>query len=69
MSADVSEEYIASIIKVEEQAKQETSMRQVVRRICGDGGEISFENLVDFQRTTRHYIPEDRTSLNHRCAN
>jgi hypothetical protein len=27
------------------------------------------ETSVDFQRTTRRYIPEDRTLHNHRCEN
>jgi hypothetical protein len=45
LKADVSEEHVASIFKSEEQAKQESSMK------------IS----ADFQRTTRRYIPEDRT--------
>jgi hypothetical protein len=30
---------------------------------------FSCEKSVDFQRTTRHYIPEDRTLHNHRCKN
>jgi hypothetical protein len=29
----------------------------------------SFENLVDFQRATQRYVPEDRTLHNHRCEN
>jgi hypothetical protein len=29
----------------------------------------SSETSVDFQRTTRRYIPEDGTRLNHRCEN
>jgi hypothetical protein len=29
----------------------------------------SSEALVDFQRSTRRYIPEDRTLRNHRCEN
>jgi hypothetical protein len=29
----------------------------------------SFETSVDFQRTTRRYIPEDKTHHNHRCDN
>jgi hypothetical protein len=29
----------------------------------------SSETLVDFQRTTRRYIPEDGTFYNHRCEN
>jgi hypothetical protein len=27
----------------------------------------SYETLVDFQRTTLHYIPEDGTLHDHRC--
>jgi hypothetical protein len=27
------------------------------------------EPSVDFQRTTRHYIPDDRTLHNHNCGN
>jgi hypothetical protein len=30
---------------------------------------FSFETSVDFQRTTRRNIPEDRTLQNHRCEN
>jgi hypothetical protein len=29
----------------------------------------SYENSVDFQRTTRRYIQEDGTFRNHRCQN
>jgi hypothetical protein len=29
----------------------------------------TYETTVDFQRTTRPYIPEDRTLHNHRCEN
>jgi hypothetical protein len=29
----------------------------------------SSETLVDFHRTTWHYIPEDNTLDNHRCEN
>jgi hypothetical protein len=29
----------------------------------------SSETSIDFQRTTRHYIPEDRTLHNHSCRN
>jgi hypothetical protein len=29
----------------------------------------SSQTSVDFQRTTRRYIPEDRTLHNHRCEN
>jgi hypothetical protein len=30
---------------------------------------IPSEKVINFQRTTRRYIPEDRTLLNHRCQN
>jgi hypothetical protein len=30
---------------------------------------FSSKTPVDFQRTTRRYIPEDRTLHNHRCEN
>jgi hypothetical protein len=32
-------------------------------------GTCSSEKSVDFQQTTRRYIPEDRTLHNHRCEN
>jgi hypothetical protein len=32
-------------------------------------GRWQAETSVDFQRTTRRYIPEDRTFHNHRCGN
>jgi hypothetical protein len=52
--------------RIEEYAKQETSMKQSEQSLaysltlkmearCFSG------TLVDFQRTTQHYIPEDRT--------
>jgi hypothetical protein len=34
-----------------------------MERIC------SSETTVEFQRTTRRYIPEDSTLHNHRCEN
>jgi hypothetical protein len=30
---------------------------------------FSIETPADFQRTTRHYIPEDRTLNDHSCEN
>jgi hypothetical protein len=30
---------------------------------------FSFEKSVEFQRTTRRFMPEDRTRHNHRCEN
>jgi hypothetical protein len=32
-----------------------------------DGGDMLLLNIVEFQQTTRRYIPEDRTLHNHRC--
>jgi hypothetical protein len=34
-----------------------------------DGGDMFSETSVDFPRTTRRYIPEDRTIHKHRCEN
>jgi hypothetical protein len=34
-----------------------------------DGSDMFSETSVDFQRTTRRYIPEDSTFHNHRCEN
>jgi hypothetical protein len=58
VSTDVSEEHIASIFRVEKLAEQETSMKSGGKQskteaIC------SSKTLVDFQQTTRRYIPED----------
>jgi hypothetical protein len=65
MSIDISEEYIASIFTVEEEAKQETSVKAggkqsqastlKMEAIC------SSETSDDFQQTTQHYIPEAST--------
>jgi hypothetical protein len=33
------------------------------------GGDMFLRNVIDFQRTTKCYIPEDRTLTNHRCEN
>jgi hypothetical protein len=82
-STYVSEEHIASIFRVEEYAEQETSLKAKLclppaltlvscsayystlkmEAIC------SSEASVDFQRTTRCYIPEDSILYNHRCEN
>jgi hypothetical protein len=45
---------------IEEEAKHETSMKQVASRA---------EMSVDFQRTTHSYIQEDRTLHNRRRQN
>jgi hypothetical protein len=34
-----------------------------------DGGDVFLRNSVDFQRTIRRYIPEDRTLYNYCCEN
>jgi hypothetical protein len=58
MSTDVSEENIASIFRVEEYAKQETSVKAGGKQSSATS---SSEMSADFQRTTRRYILEDRT--------
>jgi hypothetical protein len=52
--------------------KQETSVKQVgSRALLGlffdseDGGKMFLQNVFDFQQTTRHYIPENKTLHNH----
>jgi hypothetical protein len=34
-----------------------------------DGSDMFLLNVIDFQRTTQGYIPEDITLHNHRCEN
>jgi hypothetical protein len=34
-----------------------------------DGGDIFLRNIVDYQRTTWRYIPEDSTLRSNRCYN
>jgi hypothetical protein len=53
------EKHVASIFRVEEQAKQETSMKHVA----------SSSSEMSLQPTTWRYISEDRTLHNHRCEN
>jgi hypothetical protein len=71
--SNVSELLIASVFRVDEEAKQETSRsnRQAefssVGSILGllfdpeDGGDLFFRNAGLFLRPTRRYNPEDRT--------
>jgi hypothetical protein len=59
-STEVSEEHVASIFRVEEYVKQET-LKEKAKCSC--------VTSVDFQRTTRRYIPENRTFHTHRCEN
>jgi hypothetical protein len=51
---DVFEEHVASIFKIEEQANQEELKMEPT---------YSSETSDGFQRTTRRYIPQDRTLL------
>jgi hypothetical protein len=81
-STDVQEEHIASNFRVEEYAKQETSMKSggkqshfhTVSCLAYSStlkmeATYSFEMSVDFQWTTLHYIPEDSTIHNYCCEN
>jgi hypothetical protein len=66
ISMNISKENISSIFRTEEWSKQETSLKQVSSRgllTC------SFKTIVEIQRNTRCYIPEDRILHNHRCEN
>jgi hypothetical protein len=62
---------MASMFRVEKYGEQETSVKACsaysstlkLEAIC------SSETSVDFQRTTRRYIPKDRTLHNHRYEN
>jgi hypothetical protein len=71
-SADASEEHVASIFRVKDYTKQETSVKDDGKQSSAYSsltysstikmdGACSSEKSVDFQRTTRRYIPEDRT--------
>jgi hypothetical protein len=50
---------------VEEQVEQETRMKQAA--VGALFATCSSETSVDFQWTSRHYVPEDTTRHNHRC--
>jgi hypothetical protein len=73
---DVSEEHVTFIFRVEEEAKEETSMKHSASYACFvlcSSFDHSFtlkveavcssETSIDFHRTTRRYIPEDRARL------
>jgi hypothetical protein len=60
-STFVLEEHTVSTFRVEEEAKQETSVKK--EATC------SSETSVDFQRNTRRYIQGDRILHNHSCEN
>jgi hypothetical protein len=72
-SRDVPEKHIASTFSVEKKAKEETSLKQVASRTSfmlvsclayfsnlKMEATCSSETSVDFQRTTRRYVPEDK---------
>jgi hypothetical protein len=77
-STNVSEEHVASIFKIKEQAKQETSRsgQQAELVSCSSFSSTlkmeatcSFETSVDFQWTMHNHIPEGRTPHNCHCEN
>jgi hypothetical protein len=72
---EVSKEHVATIFRVEEYAKQKIGFKQKASRVLllvyylaysstlKMEATCSFETLIDFQRTTRHYIADDRIGL------
>jgi hypothetical protein len=44
-------------------------LAQLILLIMKNEATCSSETAIDFQRTTRRYIPEDKTLHNHRCEN
>jgi hypothetical protein len=80
-STDVSEEHVASIFKVEEETKWESSTKQEAKQNSAGAASCSVfsltlkvvtcssETSADFQRTIRVYILEERIIHNHRCEN
>jgi hypothetical protein len=78
VSTDASDEYIAPIFRVENNAEQEASVKvrgkqwflaQLIFSTLKMEVICSSETSIDTQRTTRHYIPEDGTLHNYRCKN
>jgi hypothetical protein len=68
-STDASEERIASIFRVECLPPAFTLVSCSAYSALKLEAICSSEMSVDFQRATRRYIPEDRTSHSHRCEN
>jgi hypothetical protein len=78
-STEVSEEYVATIFRIEEYAKQEISIKQKASRalllvyflVYSSTLKIEaiyfFETSIDFQRTIWHYIPDNRSLLHTHC--
>jgi hypothetical protein len=58
MPTDIAEEHDASIFKVEQQAKQETSMKQVASMLEMEATCFS-DTSVDFQRTALYPIRQN----------
>jgi hypothetical protein len=75
-SIDVTGKHVASVLRVEEQSKQEASMSCLLHAsfllglflILEEGAKVSCETAFHFHQTTRNYIPEDRTLYNYRCV-
>jgi hypothetical protein len=57
----VSKKLLVSIFRVAEYAKKESNMNQVA--IAEEGGDVSFEILVDIERNTRRYIRQDNSII------
>jgi hypothetical protein len=67
-STDVSEEHVASIFKIKELVKWETSVIALGTKIQVEVT-CSSETSIDSEQGTRSDIPEDRTLYNHRYQN
>jgi hypothetical protein len=65
LKTNISEKHVASIFRVDEWAKQETSMKQAVSLAYSltltMEATCSSKTLVDFQQTTRCDVPEDNS--------
>jgi hypothetical protein len=63
-STGVSEEYLASVFKVAELDKHETSIMYAASRALKMEEMRSLKTSIDFHWTTQLHIPEDRTHHN-----